>query len=85
LKEQLRQERQDVGIRNAVEGKFGEGKRFYSLDRIMAHLTETSETVIAMQLLVLNLEKRLRLLLFNFFKVRFWTFKSLLGMLEPAI
>lgn len=34
LKEQLRQERQDTGIRNAVEGKFGEGKRFYSLDRI---------------------------------------------------
>jgi len=81
LKEQLRQERQDVGI----EGKFGEGKRFYSLDRIMAHLPETSETVIAMQLLVMNLEKRLRLLLFNFFKVRFWTFKRLLGMLEPAI
>ncbi|TCL53425.1 IS4 family transposase, partial [Hydrogenispora ethanolica] len=71
LKEQLRQERQDTGIRNAVEGKFGEGKRFYGLNRIMAHLLETSETVIAMQLLVMNLEKRLRLLWFIFFKVRF--------------
>ena len=27
LKEQKRQERMDAGIRNAVEGKFGEGKR----------------------------------------------------------
>lgn len=85
LKEQLRQERQDIGIRNAVEGKFGEGKRFYGLGRIMAHLPETSETVIAMQLLVMNLEKRLRLLLFNFFKVQFWMFKRLFGKLEPAI
>lgn len=85
LKEQLRQERQDIGIRNAVEGKFGEGKRFYSLDRIMAHLPETSETVIAMQLLVMNLEKRLRLLLFYFFKVQFWMFKRLFGKLEPII
>jgi IS5 family transposase len=85
LKEQLRQERQDIGIRNAVEGKFGEGKRFYGLGRIMAHLPETSETVIAMQLLVMNLEKRLRLLLFYFFKVQFWTDKRLFGKLEPAI
>jgi IS5 family transposase len=85
LKEQLRQERKDTGIRNAVEGKFGEGKRFYGLDRIMAHLPETSETVIAMQLLVMNLEKRLRLLLFNFFKVHFWKIKEFHEIFEPTI
>jgi IS5 family transposase len=79
LKEQLRQEREDTGIRNAVEGKFGEGKRFYGLDRIMAHLLETSETVISMQFLVMNLQKRLRLLLSHFFKVRFRSFMLLLG------
>lgn len=59
-------ERQDAGERNAVEGKFGEGKRSYKLDRIFARLQETGETVIAMQLLVMNLEKRLRLLLYFF-------------------
>jgi IS5 family transposase len=59
-------ERQDAGERNAVEGKFGEGKRSYKLDRIFARLQETGETVIAMQLLVMNLEKRLRLLLHFF-------------------
>jgi hypothetical protein len=85
LKEQLRQERQDTEIRNAVEGKFGEGKRFYSLDRIMAHLQETSETVIAMQLLVMNLEKRLRLLLLYFFKVQFWSFKIFFGKIAVTI
>jgi transposase, IS5 family len=62
LREQLRQEREDTGIRNAVQGKFGEEKPFYGLDRIMAHLKETSETIISMQFLVMNLEKRLRLL-----------------------
>ncbi len=71
LKEQKKLERQDVGIRNAVEGKFGEGKRLYGLGRIMARLKETSETVIAMQLLVMNLERRLRILLLKFFRVYF--------------
>jgi IS5 family transposase len=71
LKEQKKLERQDVGIRNAVEGKFGEGKRLYGLGRIMARLKETSETVIAMQLLVMNLERRLRILLLKFFRAYF--------------
>ncbi|MBZ4687069.1 MAG: hypothetical protein PWQ96_2238 [Clostridia bacterium] len=31
-------EKQDAKDRNVVEGKFGEGKRFYSLGRIMACL-----------------------------------------------
>lgn len=72
LKEQKRQERKDTGIRNGVEGKFGEGKRVYCMNRIMARLRETSETVIAMQLLVMNLEHRLRILFFQIFKVQLW-------------
>ncbi len=61
--EQRKIERQDAVERNAVEGKFGEGKRLYGLGLIRAHLQATSETVVAMQLLVLNLERRLRLFL----------------------
>lgn len=61
--DQKKMEQQDMGERNAVEGKFGEGKRIYGLGLIRAHLRQTSETVIALQLLVMNLEKRLRLLL----------------------
>lgn len=71
LKEMERQERRDIGERNAVEGKFGEAKRFYGLSRIMARLRETGETVVAMQLLVMNLEKRLRILLAHFFRAIF--------------
>jgi len=60
--EQKRLARADAAARNAVEGKFGEGKRSYGLGRIRAHLQTTSETVIGLQLLVMNLEKRLRVL-----------------------
>lgn len=63
IKENRRLEYQDAGERNAVEGKFGEAKRVYKLDRIFAKLPETGKTVIAMQLLVMNLERMLRLLL----------------------
>lgn len=59
----LKQERQDASQRNAVEGKFGEGKTKYGLDRIMARLKETSETVISMSFLCMNLSRRLRVLL----------------------
>jgi len=56
----LRQQRyEDERIRNAVEGKFGEGKRRYSTDRVMTKLRETSETVISMVYLVMNLERLL--------------------------
>jgi hypothetical protein len=61
--EELRQEGKDCGIRNQVEGKFGEGKRKYGMNLIMAKTEETNKTVIALQLLVLNLEKELRFLL----------------------
>ncbi len=69
LRQQYRQEREDASIRNEVEGKFGEGKRLYGLNRIRAHLATTSGTEIAMQLLVMNLEKRLRSLFAQIFKV----------------
>jgi IS5 family transposase len=53
----------DLCDRNAVEGKFGEGKRTHGLNRIFAKLKETSECVINAAFLVLNLNKRLRSLL----------------------
>ncbi|MGG2201707.1 transposase, partial [Paenibacillus validus] len=52
--------KKDASCRNAIEGKFGEAKRSYGLGRIRARLRETSETVIALQLLVMNLERKLR-------------------------
>jgi hypothetical protein len=77
-KKQRRIERLDSKIRNSIEGKFGEGKRCYGLNRIMAKLKTTSETVIALQFLVMNLEYKLRVLLRHFFKVLF--FNVLIGL-----
>ncbi len=46
---------QDEKDRNAVEGKFGQLKRRFSLDQVMAKLKSTSETAIAMAIFVANL------------------------------
>lgn len=55
-------ERKEAGERNAIEGKFGEGKRCYGLDRVMTRLSDTSDTTIHLIFLVMNLKKRLRVL-----------------------
>jgi hypothetical protein len=54
-----RQIREDEGIRNAVEGKFGKAKRRYSLSRVMARLAENSQTVVSIIFLVMNLDRLL--------------------------
>lgn len=54
-REQKRIEREDESTRIAVEGKFGEAKRRYTLDRIGTRLKETSEISIMMVFLVMNL------------------------------
>ncbi len=55
LQEKKQLARLDASERNAIEGKFGEGKRCYGLGLIRARLQSTSETV-------MNLERRLRIL-----------------------
>ena len=64
-----KQAQADAVIRNQVEGKFGVGKRRFSLSRVMAKLAPTAETAIAMTFLVMNLEQLLRQFLFVFFAV----------------
>jgi len=59
-REDRKQERIDNGMRNAIEGSFGIGKRRYGLNRIMTRCRETSETSISLIVLVMNLEKLLR-------------------------
>jgi IS5 family transposase len=50
----------DEGVRNQVEGKFGEGKRRFGLNHVMTKLAETSCTQISLTFLVMNLEEALR-------------------------
>jgi hypothetical protein len=51
---------QDERDRNAIEGKFGQAKRRFSLNRVMTKLPDTSETAIAITFLVINLSALLR-------------------------
>ena len=64
LKAEKKQRRQDEIDRIPVEGKFGNAKRKGTLDRIMAKLARTSESVIHLGFIVLNLDKWLRAVLF---------------------
>jgi len=56
--------RQDEIDRIPIEGKFGQGKRRFTLARIMAKLAITSETVIMVSFMVMNLEKILAGIIF---------------------
>ena len=76
-REQL--ERQDMRERNAVEGGFGVAKRRYGLGRIMAKLKETAESVIMLQFIVMNLDRRLRVLFCHFYGL---VFKRYLVIIE---
>lgn len=58
--EDLKTELREVGERNAVEGKFGNGKRKLGLSLIMAKLQETAGSMIAMDIFILNMERFLR-------------------------
>lgn len=58
--ETKKQAKEDEKIRNSIEGKFGQAKRRFSLSRVMAKLSYTSETAIAITFLVLNLSTWLR-------------------------
>jgi len=61
------QAHQDEIDRMPIEGKFGQGKRRFSLNRVMCKLAKTSETAIMIAFLVMNLEKWLKSHLFCLF------------------
>jgi hypothetical protein len=62
LAEEKKQFADDQRQRNAVEGKIGQGKRRYGLDLIREKLATTQGSAIALNVLVMNLEKLLELL-----------------------
>jgi len=56
IRAKRKQIQEDERIRNAVEGKFGQAKRRFSLNWVMARLAESSKTVVSIIFLVMNLE-----------------------------
>ncbi len=67
LQKQKHQSRQDERDRNAIEGKFGQGKRRYNLGLIMSKLAATSETTIGIIFLVMNLDRFFSRILLQFY------------------
>jgi hypothetical protein len=61
--------REDERDRVAIEGKFGQGKRRFNLDRIMSKGPDTSSCSIVMSFLVMNLMKWLKVIFYALF---FW-------------
>ncbi len=61
-------QRNDEGIRQAVEGCFGRLKRKYSLANVYEKLRVTSETTIMVCMLLANCDKILRDLLLRFLR-----------------
>lgn len=70
-KEKKKQALEDERIRNCIEGKFGQAKRRFSLNKVMAKLSHTSETVIAITFLVMNLSTWLCWVFLSFLR-QFW-------------
>jgi transposase, IS5 family len=65
------------GERNPIEGKFGQAKTAYGLDRIRARLKNTSQSWIASIILVLNLVKLAgSATLYNILKIVRWSFSA---------
>lgn len=87
LRNVRRQQRQDEIDRIPIEGKFGQGKRRFGLGRIMAKLSQTSETVMGIIFIVMNLEKWLKnlffVLVFRLRQVSNLFRKGLYGIIEP--
>jgi hypothetical protein len=63
-----RKQKIEQGIRNQVEGKFGQGKNGYNLNKIRARSSKTSESWIAAIFFVMNLIKFSKDFLFSFLK-----------------
>jgi len=60
--------KEEQGMRNQVEGKFGQGKNGYNLNKVRARAARTSESWIAAIFFVMNLVKFSKEFLFSFFK-----------------
>ena len=63
-----RQMYKDSCERNAIEGRIGTGKRRFDLDLIMSKLDETAKTEAVLDILAMNVSRRLARWLVRFFR-----------------
>ena len=82
VQDQLKQQaRDDERLRVQIEGKFGQAKRRFGLNRVMAKLADTATSAIAITFLVMNLERWLShfLLCFCIDWKALWSLQGCLG------
>jgi hypothetical protein len=72
-----RKQKVEQGIRNQVEGKFGQGENGYNLNKIRARAAKTSESWIAAIFFVMNLVRFSKEFLYSFMKELFASFFSM--------
>lgn len=83
---QKRKQKKENGMRNQIEGKFGQGKNGYNLNKIRARAARTSESWIACILFVMNLIKFSKDFLSSFFQQLFqFTFSDFNTQLDKKI
>jgi hypothetical protein len=80
-----KQSLEDTKIRNHIEGKFGQAKRRFGLDCVMTKLANTSETAIAINFLVMNLESLLKRLVFFGFSLLMFCWQLFLLPFEKQL
>ncbi len=66
---QKRKQKMEQGLRNQIEGKFGQGKNAYGLSKVRTRTAKTSESWIACIMFVMNLIKFSQDFLFSFLKL----------------
>ena len=74
---------QDEVDRIPIEGKFGQGKRRFSLSRVMCKLAPTSEAAIMVAFLVMNLEKWLKATILCLLSILQTCISSMASISEP--
>lgn len=72
------------GERNPIEGKFGQAKTAYGMDRIRARLKDTSQTWIAMILMVTNLVRLTRSIPYSLYRI-LKTFSATMKLIQSSM
>jgi transposase, IS5 family len=79
---QKRKYRLEQGMRNQVEGKFGQGKNGYNLNKIRARAAKTSESWIAAIFFVMNIVKFSKELLFSLIMRAYESFLQIFSTID---
>jgi IS5 family transposase len=77
--------RKEQNMRNHVEGKFGQGKNGYNLNRIRAKRQDTSESWISAILFVMNLTKLMKVAVKSGYFLAFFVRKILREIFSPVL